>query len=335
MIMLKFFKYIIYATLLLSTTFSCHRQHIYTKDSQSNSAEIQVDIDWTESNLVLSEVSNISLYAYPDDGGSPYLKISGNIDYTYINLPVGTYSLLLFNDAVEDVLGVTFQNSTIYNEFYAEVNKRNTISDLYYSPQEDEFTAQEMGRIAAWRQETLEVTDEMVACSCCDESAHDNHISTLLTAVPSSITTQCNITIAIDNLNNANIIQGTLKGFASGAYLASGKRISSTEVSTLYSIEFTSRTYQSDTDGVTQGEITTFGKTDDQDQSYELIIDIILNSGELATYTRDITDQVVEQDNINIFISLTEDDNKILLPEGNGTGFGVDEWGDNEQIELL
>ncbi len=331
-------KFLKYALLLSLWAVSCHRQHIYLLSTSSSSASFEVVVDWSSSEMELSAVSNISIYAYGEDGGSPYLKISGDIDTAYLSLPVGIYTLLLLSDAVDDVAGVQFGSESSFEEFYARTIARSSTSDLYYTLQEGEEVAQSMGQVATWHTTEVEVTEEMVACNYCGEELIATEQITLY-ATPTTITTQCVVSIEVENLNNAAIIQATLQGLASGRYLASNTPLSDKEQTTLYSLEFSSRNYSNDTDGTTQCEITTFGRAtteeSDEEQTYLLTIDIILNSGEKVTYLRDVTDEVETSDGTTIYISISGDDNKIVLPESSGTGFGVDSWGDNEPLELL
>ncbi len=335
--MTKIFRTIFHSAMmvLLATLLSCKYQPIYNNEDQvSNSATIRFAIDWTQANIVLSEVSNLSIYAYAEDLGSPYVKISGNIDTAYINLPSGVYSLLIFNDAVEDILGVSFTGSDSFGDFYAQSTTRTSTSDLYYSTSESEVFASKMGRLASWSLEGFEVTSEMISCSICEDS-NKLVIDTLINATPSAITRQCEVSVTIENLNNAQIVQATLIGFASGAYVASGETILDSEQSILYSVDLNSYSYSNESDGVVEGETTIFGLSTDTSTTYQVVIDIILGSGELSSFTRDVTEQMVEQSGSTIYIDLSSDDDKIVLPESSGTGFGVDGWGNNQQIELL
>ncbi len=316
----------------------CQRQHIYRLDSQTNSATIIFALDWSESNIGLEEINNISIYAYPEDGSSPYTKVSGDINSAYINLPAGIYSLLVFNDFVGDLKGISFKDIDSFDQFYAEALELNSQSDLYYQLQDDEILSQTIGGLAAWRQESFEVSEDIISCSCCqsDILIESSETELSLEIYPEPITTRCFVELTIENLNNAAYIEAIIRGLGAGAYLSSGKRFGvADDITTLYSIELSDRTFSSETDGVVEGSIYTFGKVEeDSNQTYEVVIDIILHSGELVTFTRDVSDQVVAQGNIDIYIDLTTEDGKITLPEGSG-GIGVDSWGNKEGIELF
>ncbi len=327
--MKRIFNFLICLTLISSC-----KQELCKWSSQSDTSAIQLYVDWSESNIDQTEINNLSIYAYPEDGGSPYLRVSGDIDTAYINLPAAEYSLLVFNDIAGDIAGLNFRDNNSYSEYYAEIIEESDSSDIYYDILDGEILASDHGQLAAWRLTEFEVTSNMVSCIYCGET-HSEEIE--LDVAPTPITTQCTFKVRVKNLNNAQLIQGVVKGFAAGAYLASGERVSTPNSTIIYSFNFTSATYDDDelVDGVVEAKITTFGKEPDENQIYELEIDVILNSGELVKFTRDITEQVKEQDNLKILISLELDENMIVLPEGNGIGFGVEAWGDRESIMLL
>ncbi|MFI3289041.1 MAG: DUF5119 domain-containing protein [Rikenellaceae bacterium] len=323
----------IFTFLICLTLISSCKQELCKWSSQSDTSAIQLFVDWSESNIDQADINNLSIYSYPEGGGSPYLKVSGNIDTAYINLPAAEYSLLIFNDIAGDIAGLNFRDDSSYNEFYAEIIEESDSSGIYYDILDGEILATDHGQLAVWRVTEFEVTSNMVSCIYCGET-HSEEVE--IDVAPTPITTQCIFTVRVKNLNNAQIIQGVVKGFAAGAYLASEERLSTPNNTIIYSFNFTSATYDDEDfiDGVIESEITTFGKEPDENQTYELELDVILNSGELVTFTRDITEQVKEQSNLKILISLESDENMIVLPEGNGTGFGVEAWGDREVITL-
>lgn len=311
---------------------SC-KQELCQPIVQSDNSAITLSVDWSQSNIDLSQISNLSIYAYPEDGGLPYMKVSGNLESASLSLPVGSYSLLVFNDIVGDLSGISFSGYDTYSGFCAEVVEQSVTSDMYYDLADDEVLATDHDQFVVWRMAEFEVTSNMVSCPYC-ELIHSETIE--LDVIPTALTVQCSFIIRIENLNNAQIIQGVLKGFAAGAYPVSDERFAYSDESVIYSVEFTSATYDDDStiDGVVEAEITTFGKLADESQTYLLVLDIILNSGERLMFTRDITEQVVEQDNIRILISLESSENLLTLPSYEGTGFGVESWGGGESVDL-
>lgn len=335
MAMNRAFGYLISGLLLLSTIQSCKRQDLCNPYSQNENSSIHLSVDWSESGIEVDDINNLSIYAYPESGGDPYLKVSGDVESAYLNLPVGLYTLLVFNDIVGDLSGLYFQSIESYDEARIEMIEQQKRDDFYYDLLENQIFVEPQTPLAAWRMESFEVTPEMVSCGYCGEEKGDVEVD--LDVVPNQVTTPCKVIIGVENLNNAHFIQCVMSGFAQGIYLENEERITNSEVDNLYGINFVKGHFDpsSETDGEVEATLTTFGKSPLEDQKYELVIDVILNSGELLTFTRDVTDQVKAQDNSEIVIDLTSDDDKITLPDGQGMGFGVDEWGDRESVDLL
>lgn len=332
--MKRVLKFITCFALLSSLIYSCQRQELSNLSSRSNKATIRFTFDWGQSGIEKDDLHNISMYAYPDDGGDPYLNVSGNIESSSIHLPVGNYSLLIFNDVVGNIEGTELLGVNSYDNIRAVVIERAMSNNLYYTFEEDEVVVADHKPMAAWRMEELEVTEEMVSCGYCGEEYLDDQ-ELWIDVEPTPITTPCMVTMRIENLNNANIIKAMIRGLASGVYLVSEQRIKTSENINLYNINFTKRTYDTDgVNGVVDSQITTFGKSPYEAEVYEMEISIILNSGELMTFTRDITEQIQGQSNLKIVITLDSDENIITLPKGIGTGFGVEDWGDRTTVEL-
>ncbi|MFI3264665.1 MAG: DUF5119 domain-containing protein [Rikenellaceae bacterium] len=330
-------KWIIYCVLMLSVLSSCKRQSLCKLESETISSRIEFNINWSESNIDIDNINNVSIYAYSKSEDQPYTKISGDISSAYIDLPEGSYSILIFNDFVGDIAGVNFNNADSYELFYAEMIGRSSSNDFFYELQSDEVMAQTIGSMAVWKMEDFEVSEDMLSCSCCGV-ADDTVTQTILEATPTPSTTRCVVSLGVDNLNNAAYIEAIIRGLASGVYLSSSNRFLNSDSAPLYGLELGERTYNNsdNIDGVATGETNTFGKVDDDSLNYEVVIDVILSSGEMVTFTRDVTDQILEQDNTEIFIDLTSEDDKITLPEGSASaGFGVLDWGESEKIELL
>lgn len=284
--------------------------------------------------MEVEQIKHISIYAYPDGGSTPYVKVSGGIYSSSIDLPEGVYTLLILNDFVGDIVGVNFSSADVFALFSAEAVESDGADDTHYQIQSDELLAQEPDQLAAWHIEGVEVSAEMISCLCCDADSGVD-IAMQLDVTPTPVTTLCTVELGVENLSNAATIEATIRGFASGVYLSTRSRFSITDITLLNSADLDSRTYSSDSDGVVRGVVNSFGKVDYSSQSYEVVIDVILNSGELVTFTRDVTAQVEAQDGVDIYIDLTSAEDTILLPESSSVGFGVENWGDNEQVEVL
>lgn len=315
---------------------ACQRQSLVDEEPQCSSATISLEIDWSLSQMDPDDIENVSIYAYPESGGLPYTKITYNIESTSVELPIGSYSLLIMSDAVGDVVGVNFRNSSYYDLFSAESIEDSDPSGIYYDPAEDEMLRLSSGQIAVWRMDHFEVTEEMAWCQYCEVADADADVT--LEVQPTPVTAICQIEVRFENLDNAQSVEAALRGLSDGVTLSTNSPIAESGVTNVYVVDMVQWEYDDSSDmtsGVVLAEIFTFGKQSSEGATYSLALDIILNSGEMVSYTRDVTSQVSISEDFNIFINLTSDDDQITLPDSSGTGFGVEEWGDNELVELL
>ncbi len=328
--MRRLLGYIIFIVAMVSC-----RQSLVDESPQCYDVDVRFDIDWSLSGMSSDDITNISIYAYPSTGGVPYIKLSSNIESTTMTLGVGSYSLLVMSGVVEDVEGVSFSDTYYYSLFSAYSIADTDVSDSYYTPSDDESVVESIEQMAVWRMDEFEITQEMAWCQYCED--HDSE-PVVVEIQPTPFTAECVVEVSFDNLDNAQLIECALSGLADGATLATNSRIGGGDEINIYLFDLDDIEYDDDSEsgsGVAQAQITTFGKQPDSDATYQLELYIILNSGELVTYTVDVTSQVTISDDLNIFIDLTSDESTISLPESTGTGFGVDDWGDSELVELL
>ncbi len=332
--MLRFFKYTFCAALLLSLPTACKRQSLCSDEGYTSGALVEFLIDWGDSNIEESQINNVSIYAYPDDGTLPYIKVVGSASSATLTLPAGDYSLLLFNEFVEDVSGVTFFDIDSFSLFSAQVKESLSSDDIYYELQDDQLLSQSLEAMAAWQIEGFSVSEDMVQCSyCADELSSE--LTTIVEAAPTPRTTPCVIELGVENLDNAAYIEVVVVGLASAVAMASDERSAVAGAEVVYSTTLSQFTYTSGSDGVAWGPLNTFGKLPSEDQTYQVIINVVLASGTLSTFTRDVTEQILAQDNSGLYIDLTSDEDSISLPAATTSGFGVESWDDNERVDLL
>ncbi len=341
---------------------SCHRQEL--EDPARYLAHLPITIDWSESLISEDYILNTSIYCFAEGSSKPYIYVSGDINFATVQLPVGVYSILIINDTVDDVKGVEFKDDNIYNDFSANIVIDNDAEQTFYKKEADVEMIASQGRVAAWRYEGFEVTAEMIEYTRTEEfekylkesksksksrgesgstsGSFDAEFIEILSSVkPQPVTSRCNITLQVENLNNAMYIEGVLTGTADGAILSTNERIPSSTHTNAYRFYFEDRTYDDTSDpvdGIATHELNTFGKQPNGE--YELQLNVILSTGELVTIVRDVTTMVNSSEGLDIDICLdneTEglDDSEIVLPEGTASGFGVGDWGEGENVELL
>ncbi|MFI3287022.1 MAG: DUF5119 domain-containing protein [Rikenellaceae bacterium] len=157
---------------------------------------------------------------------------------------------------------------------------------------------------------------------------------------PQPRTAAYKVLIDIENLNNIQYIEGVIDGFVDGVEVVSGGKIESEAANFTY-MQMSDHTFNegSTTDGTMTYSLTNFGHLNAVGEKYTLTVNIIIHSGEKFSETFDVTDQINSysaNEIIEIRIGYKYDNGTpdIVLPENQDAGFGVDGWGDAENVEL-
>ncbi len=149
------------ALIIATTLLSCNRQELV--DPYKYLAYIPVSTDWSDSQLDMSEVGNVSIYFYPTGGGEPVIKISNNLNFNLVELPVGEYSVLIFNDMVDNIKGVNFSNESSYDNFsVGTIEEGVTLPTFYAIDSSVERLATQHSRVASWSMDEFTVDETMI-----------------------------------------------------------------------------------------------------------------------------------------------------------------------------
>ncbi|MFI3281783.1 MAG: DUF5119 domain-containing protein [Rikenellaceae bacterium] len=374
-------RYIV-ALFAITTTFACVRQEL--EDPYQYLAHIPIGIDWSESLLDMDQVGNVSIYFYPKDGSARIEKLSDDLYYNLVELPIGEYSVLIFNDLINNVSGVSFNNASTCDQFSVNLMQTDPSTPTFYDLATGEVLAGAHSRMASWYLDEFIVDDSMVEytrstdfdeyiatvrskssksnqsdskgdegddeaqggeSSKSDESDSKSDDETKSTSkaieeisnvVPQPVTSIVNVTVRVENLNNTQTFETLLRGTANGSLLAANTNIAVEGQTHLYHTIVANRSYDDPDNGI-DGTVTfshnTFGR-EPTDESYSITFEILLQSGKLCEFERDVTDQVVSQDGKIIEIDLTGDDELITLPEYSEAGFNVGDWDNDVQVYL-
>ncbi len=360
---------------------SCQRQEL--EDPYQYLAYIPISMDWSNSLLDLDEVGNVSIYFYPSGGGEPIVKTSGDLYYKLVELPVGSYRVLIFNDLINNIKGVEFNNHTSYDDFRVNFIEDTTTTPTYYQMEEQDALATEHSRVAAWYLDELVVDATMVEYTRSEEfeeyiaqvrsksesksaavtkegsSSSDDEeplvlptsksaeitksatkaLEDLSNVVPDPETTILSVKVRVENLNNAQYIETTIKGTAAGTYLGSDAAHTVDEQTLVYDMVVTNREYDDPSygvDGYVNFSLNTFGRVDD-DEEYTIYFYVVLQNGELLEFERDVTEQFITSEGGTIEINLGDEDDTemgIELPEYSEAGFDVSGWDDSVDVYL-
>ncbi len=379
-------------TALLAT--SCIRQEL--EERNLSLAYIPVSMDWSSSLMPDGYMANVSIGFYPTDGSTPTIVISDDLEFKVVELPVGEYSVMIHNDIVGNVGGLSFPDYDSYDSASVHIIEQESSGIIYYYPTDSEHVATLHDRAASWSLDYFEVTDEMVSYTRTEEfsevitlarsstysrnasrtaskaagdtdtdqsgesskssgsddwSFYDDDPATrsitrsleeLADVVPQPLTLPLAITIVVENLNNATYIEGVLRGTAHGMTIAGGESFTSSDSDNLYCWTFSDFSYDDSTyiNGSIHYSLNTMGRTYEEAEEYTMELIFALQSGEVTTFSRDITQAILDAVDISgsidteIEITLDLDDELISLPEALEAGFGVSDWGESEDIYI-
>ncbi len=313
------------------------------EDEYIPTALIPVAIDWSASGVSVEEMHRASVWLFPATGEEPLqYHLEGNLTYREIAVPVGVYSVLIFNETIDeaDWDGIIFTGTDRYATFTAvsvpaAVRGFYTRSDtlpLVLNPEP----------LAAWSLDRFEVTPETVVRTRAIVRDHnngtrrpvlENAVPDLAVAKPLPRIEQLSITVYIKNLSGSMQVTGTIDGMAAGVHMVSGEKISSQAV---YPFILNGRVYEANgKDGTTTRTFNVFGRIAAQQANQSMNLDILLTDGTL--YPREtfnvtrlmVVDPgpIVRTHLVNVGYADANGDHLTVLPDmGTAGSVSVDGW---------
>jgi hypothetical protein len=262
--------------------------------------------------------------------------MESNLTYREIAVPVGVYSVLVFNETVEedDWNSVTFTGINRYETFAAMAVPESRLG--FYDRTNDLPLIGNPDAIAAWSLDLFEVTPEMVTRTrlyANDHSALENEVPHLTVVKPLPRFERVVITLYVTNLSSSVQATGTIDGMVAGVYMVSGNKIPEPAA---HAFILNGRVYDANgNDGTTTRTFNVFGRSPVQPASHNLYIDFLLTDGTLhpreefdvsqLIVTR--TDDIVCTHIIDLGYSNLNGDHLIELPEADmKAGISVDGW---------
>ncbi|MFI3302974.1 MAG: DUF5119 domain-containing protein [Rikenellaceae bacterium] len=257
----NFLRYVMMFALL--ATVSCERQTIY--DPAYLNASIPITIDWSASNVDESDINNVSIYFYPTDGSDALLTYSTNPNFAVVYVPEGEYNILIHNEMIDNMLGLSFDQTTSHGSFSVLTQKLNSAAyTMFYTEESGQQLINESEAAGAWSYEGFEVTRDMIEYTRSDtfaaiiaevrsraqsrsssvfsfdattlaityassddptESAITRSLESLSAIQTEPRSAKFNISVAVQNLNSAQYAEGVLRHLADGVVMSSGELI--------------------------------------------------------------------------------------------------------------
>ncbi len=340
---LKFSFTLVVATIL----FSCDRNNIPCSSLTPQSALIPVAIDWSESGLYVEESRNdndevhrVSLRFFPLDGSSPFERyLERDLNYDNIDVPVGSYSVVVLNEAISDNYwrsAMQFTDVDSFEHFSVEL-----LSDR-------SSNSAEALELAAWSIPHFEVTDDMATythgmvgvgdISVVERlSDYENEqMKALLAVVMKPRTRRLKVSVATENLGSSQRITASVAGLSMRVNIVTGEAEDRPTSHTfqLDNLDYSTRAASTDS-GVASGERVCLAHSDDTASGYTLDLEVMMNDG---SYYED--DEQLSAVDIGSQITTTEEgtdylvEHQISLPQVDGGSIGLEDWGDGGTVEL-
>ena len=316
---------------------ACERREL--EDDYMEYALIPVSIDWSISGVSVEEMHRASVWLFPHDDSAPLqYRLEGDVTYREIRVPVGQYSVLVFNETTDenDWDNIVFKGTKRYETFAAMNIPQNEIG--FYSRSEKLPLIGNPEALAAWSLDYFEVTQDMVVKTRSlsqKTAALVEEVPNLTAVKPLPRFERVVIEAYVTNLASSKQVTGTIDGMYSGVYMVSGERITKPAAQAFI---LNGRVYNG-YDGTTTRTINIFGKSPDAD--HNLVLDFLLTNNELHPREEfDVTNLIFTETVAHVrthFIKVgygnTNGDHEIILPEGDMdvAGITVDDW---EQVTI-
>ncbi|MDO4160761.1 MAG: DUF5119 domain-containing protein [Prevotellaceae bacterium] len=292
---------------------------------------IRVEFDWTNAPEASPEGMCVFFYS-TEDGSVQRFDFSGTTGGE-IDIAVGTYNVLCYNNDTEGVLftgtdafdthaGYTREGS-IFESIYGSANSSARVDD---SGERVVICPDMMWGCSA---STVNITESGISYVCIPVQDKDkvevNNTEQVITLYPAELI--CTYTYEVLNVNNlsyATQMCGSIAGMAPSM-------IFSTEE---LGEECVTLPFESVSDGVSKitGKFYTFGNNESNSEPHKFILYFWISDGSKYYYTFDVSEQV-DQAPDKRHVHIVIDNIDLPQPITNGSGFkpSVDEWQSQEE----
>lgn len=326
------FNYCIATILAVYILTACNYRDIV--DMDSNNAIVSVSVDWSDSMIDNSTMNAFSVWFFPKNGDKPIFTVSNNLKNAEIQVPVGEYSVLVFNETANesDWQSIAFRGTDKYETFEAYARTDITTNKGGYKSATSETVINQIEPLAVWHQDSFIVDDQMVMET---KQKHSSNVKTRssLSIKPLPLTYKLNVRANFTNLNNAYKISGALQGVAQSVFMASGKTGTQT-LTQVFTLDNKIWSDQTQINGETSTTVYSFGRAPDTTISNNLQIDVLTFLGERTNpFIFDVTDALkagLGNYSLNLLIGFPPN-SPIELPKYSGEGVSIGDWS-NESV---
>jgi hypothetical protein len=312
-------------------------------DELNYTALIPVRIDWSASGLSMSEMHRASVWFFPKNNSAPLeYRLEGNLTYREIEVPVGVYSVLVFNETVDagDWNTITFTGTRRYDTF-AAMSVPDAVRG-FYTRSEALPLIKSPEPLAAWSLDHFEVTLEMVRLTHTvirkqetpgTRNPLEIEVPELTEIKPLPRFERMTITARVANLVSSMQVTGTIDGMAGGVYLVSGEKIPAVSA---HAFILNGRLYDDNKkDGTTTRTFNTFGCLSSSVVRNTLDLDFMLTDGtfhprqnfDATKLITMVPNTLIPTKSITVGYDLRAGDHPIPLPSVDvDAGITVNDW---------
>jgi len=200
-----------------------------------DTSDVWIAVDWSK--FTQETPTGMSVYCYPKDrpgDGSPYVYLTNNIGGVMVNLPIGHYDILVFNQSVDEFGSIHFEGMDRYSTAKAVLEN---LSTKWKVKSNDEIVCYEPEWLAVDTYENFNVTNEMVKASALirEELKTKTKVQIVnmdpptkaagtITMKPKNLVYTATINIRIYGVGNIRSARGSMTGMARTCLLSSGQR---------------------------------------------------------------------------------------------------------------
>lgn len=357
---MSMFKYSRFTSLVLTfmvtlAAISCqHKELCYY---HPHTAPVRVNVDW--SLFTMDNPTGMTAYAYPlsEEDTDNYRFVTHDISSITLDLEVGSFHTLVFNQSESEYGTVEFANLDDYNT--AQVRVVETKANWYSTKSPDTKVGSEPEWLAVGRAENVEVTEEMVQRAeeeflanreeKLTRATQGQTINDVATVTPISVIKQVEFIVYCEGLYNLRSVRASVDGMAEGCILSTGLN---TEIPVSHTIdEWQISPYPHD---ITTGDLTatlcTFGipsshTADPSENTFtihlllvdnETVVDYDFQIGDILSQFNDLdgSDGQIQKVVVNLRIPDPLPDVKPVGGEDGGFDINVDNWGDEIITEI-
>lgn len=312
-----------------------------------HAAPMKINVDWSDF-MEKKTPSGMTVIVYPHDGGAPISTKSNTISHVLVNLPMGHYNTIVFNQSETEFGSLEFRNLNSYQN--AEVTTVQAPTKWYTTKDQNERIVHEPEWVGTDNHENAEVTAQMIAQSTKD-FAQNNHGSRsgtkgeidLIHLKPQNIIHTVNVSVHIKNIYNLRSARAALEGIAEGYKLGAGKR-SSNQVTHLLEEWSMTTDPQDPTQGTIKAQLLCFGlpdghKATPQENIFNLSL-LLVDNKTILDYKFEVGHDFEEDDTAHLTLHLEIDlgdplpDVKPEGGEGGGFDASVSDWGEEIEHEV-